>query len=442
MTRPRYSIVVPTRHRPHTLPHTLATILVQQHDSFEVVVADNASGPETRQAVEACGDDRIRFLRSGQPLSMSANWERALAACRGEWITFIGDDDGLMPTALPECDDLIAAHAVRSIRPQYAVYVWPCADATGEGGRLQLHLGREVRRGDAREALAAMTIRPNAAPIPLPYHGWVHRSLYEEAARSGAVFQGKDPDTYAGILLAALSDEFVTQDRPLSLIGISGTSNTFRFVVAGQPGASTRDSDALHAAEGIVRHPLAPEIPTVTAALIDGLLQIRDRLGADAIRWQPTPLEIALHAAASVWRADAEGDAQLARVRGMLSSWRDRRAYDAAVATAPPSGRPPRMTCVDRGRNGPFLVIDTRPLGVQHVAGAATAAAAALETSVLVGLDAYAVGPPPPPPAPPPETAVPRRPHLFKRLERDVRHAVRGWWRAAHGTPRPQEASG
>jgi len=417
MTRPRYSIVVPTRHRPHTLPHTLATILAQAHDSFEVVVADNASGPETRRVVEDLADPRITYLRSEAPLSMAANWVRALAACRGEWITFIGDDDGLMPSALVECDDVIAAHPVRSIRQQYAVYVWPCADATGEANRLQLNMGRSVRVESARAALAAMTARPNAAPIPLPYHGFLHRSLYERAAESGPVFQGKDPDTNAGILMAALADEYVSQDRPLTVIGISGTSNTFRFVVASQPGASTRDSDALHAAEGIVRHPLVPEIPTVTAALIDGLLQVRDRLGEAAVPWRPTPLEIALHSAASVWRADDEGRAQLGRIRDMLATPADRAAFDAAVAAAPPSGRPPRMACIDRGRNGPYLVLDTRPLGVRTVAAAATAAAAALEATTLVGIDAHAVEVPLPPP------------RLAKRLRRRVKTTVREWWR-------------
>ena len=53
MSRPRFSIVVPTRQRPHTLPYTLASILNQDHDSFEVIVADNASSSETRAVVEA-----------------------------------------------------------------------------------------------------------------------------------------------------------------------------------------------------------------------------------------------------------------------------------------------------------------------------------------------------------------------------------------------------
>lgn len=416
MPKPRYSIVVPTRHRPYTLPHTLATIVAQDHDSFEIVVADNASGPETRRVVEELADHRVVYLRSDVSLSMSANWQRALTACRGEWITFIGDDDGLMPGALTECDALIAAHSVRSIRQQYAVYVWPCAGATGEANRLQLHLGRRVQVEEARLSLLEMMARPNSAPIPLPYHGWIHRSLYDQAAKSGPVFQGMDPDTYAGVLLAALTDRFVSQDRPLSAIGISGTSNTYRFVITGLPGESTRDSVALHASEGIVRHPMVPDIPSVTAALIDGLLQIRARLGEDALPYRPSPLEIALHCAASVWRTDDEGRSQWQRCRDKLATASDRETFDAAVEAASPSGRPPRMVCIERGRNGPYLVLDTRPLGVSTIAGAATAAAAALEATWQTGIDAYAPTSPIPPP------------RLLKRLERRLKGTVRGWW--------------
>ncbi len=421
MSRPRYSIVVPTRHRPHTLRATLATIVSQAHDSFEVVVADNASGAETRRIVEELACDRLTYLRSDTPLSMSANWERALAATRGEWITYIGDDDGLLPAALVRCDDLIGRHRVRAIHQHYGVYTWPCAAATGEADRLQLHLGRGEWIEEAHEVLSATALRPGTTRLPLPYHGWIHRRLYEKAARSGPVFQGKDPDTYAGILMAALSDSFLTVERALSLIGISGSSNTFRFVVAGQADESTRDRDGLRAAEGIARHPLVPEVPTVAAAILDGLLKVGDRLGPAALPVCPTPLDIARHSAASLWRTDAEGDRQLARVRAKLTDPADLTAFDAEVVATPRSGVRPRMVCVDQGRNGPYLVSDTARLGVETVKEAATAAAAILDAAEMLDIDAYADSEPLP------------RPHLFKRLRRRIRWKAKSWLRTAGG---------
>lgn len=423
MTSPRYSIVVPTRHRPETLRHTLATVVSQAHDSFEVIVADNASGPETRRIVEDLACPRLTYVRSDTPLSMSANWERALAATRGEWITFIGDDDGLLPNALAECDDLLGRHRVHAIHQHYGVYVWPCAAGTGEADRLQLHLGRAEWIEEAHEVLSATALRPGTTRLPLPYHGWIHRSLYDKAARTGPVFQGKDPDTYAGILMAALSDSFLTVERGLSLIGISGSSNTFRFVVAGQADESTRDRDGLRAAEGIARHPLVPEVPTVSAAILDGLLKVGDRLGPAALPVQPTPLDVALHCAASLWRTDDEGASQLARVRAKLAAPADLAAFDAAVVARPPSGVRPRMVCIDRGRNGPYLVSDTARLGVRTISAAATAAAAILDAARTLEIDAYCDSEPLP------------QPHLFKRLRRRIRWKAKSWLRSLGGRP-------
>ena len=377
MNHPRFSVVVPTRHRPHTLRHALATIVNQNHDSFEIVVADNASGPETRALVEQMADPRVVYLRSDVPLTMSANWERALAACRGEWITFIGDDDGLMPEALAECDAVISAHAVRSIRQQYAIYIWPCADSISEANRLQVHLGRSVRLESGRQALKTMAAQPDGAPIPLPYHGWIHRSLYKKGALSGPIFQGTDPDVYAGILLAALTEEFVSQDRPLSVMGISGTSNTLRNCILNRPGEVQRDGEVLDSAAGNLRHPLVPDVPCIPAVIYDGLLKISDRLGGNAIPVCPTVSDIARKCAAKVWRTDSVGESQIALIRDKLSRPEDLRDFDAAVATSPPLGLAPRM-CVDPNERREYLVTDTFSLGVRTVADAAIAAASIL----------------------------------------------------------------
>ncbi len=380
MHRPRYSIVIPTRHRPHTLPHTLATVRSQEHDSFEIIVADNASGPETRRVVESVADTRITYIRSDTPLPMSENWHRALAACRGEWITFIGDDDGLMPMALPRVDALISAHPVDSLHHRYAVYAWPCADATGQGNRLQISLEDEVHTLSARSQLTAMMRDPRSAPIPLPYHGWIRRSLIARATTHGRLFSGKDPDTFAGILLAAYTDTFVSVSRPLSMVGISGTSNTFQLIISGRGGDTKKDVDALHARDGIVRHPLVPDVPNVPAVILDGLLRVRDAIGDDAFAYQPTPREIALHCLRGVWRADAEGLRQLDVIRSSLASAADRDALDAAVHDTPPSGKPPSMFVGEPGRHGTYAVHDVRPLGVRTVADATVAAAALLES--------------------------------------------------------------
>lgn len=102
LATPRFSIVVPTRNRPETLRHSLATCLDQDFDDYEILVSDNsdpAAAAQVAEIVAVAASSRIRYLPPERPLAMSANWERGLSQVRGEYVTVLGDDDGLMPYA-------------------------------------------------------------------------------------------------------------------------------------------------------------------------------------------------------------------------------------------------------------------------------------------------------------------------------------------------------
>src|SRR5262245_32164305 len=125
MTRPRFSIVIPTRDRAHTLEYAIRTCLAQTFDDFEVVVCDNCSSPATRDAVERCCNPKVKYIRSEKPLAMSDNWDLALSHARGEYLTVIGDDDGLLLHALSAADRAIATLKVKAFRWAKLYYHWP-----------------------------------------------------------------------------------------------------------------------------------------------------------------------------------------------------------------------------------------------------------------------------------------------------------------------------
>jgi glycosyltransferase involved in cell wall biosynthesis len=60
MPRPRFSIVIPTRQRAHTLYFTLRSCLMQSFDDYEIVVCDNCSSPATREVVESFASPSVR----------------------------------------------------------------------------------------------------------------------------------------------------------------------------------------------------------------------------------------------------------------------------------------------------------------------------------------------------------------------------------------------
>lgn len=111
------SIAIPTFNRAHVIERALCSALEQTHRHLEIVISDNASSDATPQlcAAIAARDDRVRVLRRPRNSGPIANFNAAVAACRGDFILLLADDDWLAPDYVERC--LLALHA----RPELAL---------------------------------------------------------------------------------------------------------------------------------------------------------------------------------------------------------------------------------------------------------------------------------------------------------------------------------
>ena len=125
MVVPRFSIVIPTRDRPHTLEFTLQTCLAQDWQDFELLVSDNSSPPQTQELVERHSDPRLRYVRTPALLAMTDSLEFAVAQAKGQYVIIQGDDDGLLRHALPVIDEVLRATNTPLLRWESAVFNWP-----------------------------------------------------------------------------------------------------------------------------------------------------------------------------------------------------------------------------------------------------------------------------------------------------------------------------
>ena len=184
---PRFSVVIPTRNRADTLRVTLATCLEQEFDDYEIIVCDNCSPPSTKAVVDDFATPRIRYVRSDVSLAMVENWNLAAEHARGEFVIYLGDDDGLMPYALGELDRLFRQHDVGAIRWNWAVYSWPDVALEGMADYLKVGLTRKERLVPSHEAIAD-AIDGRALPDVLPnvYHSAVSRKCSSTFAMSRA----------------------------------------------------------------------------------------------------------------------------------------------------------------------------------------------------------------------------------------------------------------
>lgn len=229
MATPRFSVLIPTRDRPATIRYTLATVLSQPGDDYEVVVADNCSDPETGRIVQELGAGRIRYTRSDEVLPMAVNWERGLSLSSGEYVTVLGDDDGFLPSTLQLARKLIASTGCALLSWPRHTYWWPDAIVTWMRHQLVVTLGNNAFWSDSRVTLERFYRGLEAfGNIPMIYRGFYHRGVIEEATRKfGGFFVPPDaaPDVSSGILGLHLTDRFVWSARPLSIGGNSGKSN-------------------------------------------------------------------------------------------------------------------------------------------------------------------------------------------------------------------------
>lgn len=230
---PRFSVVIPTRERPDTLAHALRTAVEQTFDDVEILVHESGDDARVTDVVARYGDRRTRLVKTGSPVSMPENWERALTCAAGEYVTFIGDDDGLLPDACAVADQVLRRQSADILSWRPAAYYWPQYLFSHLQNRLQAFLTEidivEVKSSRTMLALFYQ-FRTDYSRLPMIYNSFVGRKLLGRIqARLGRYFLGGSPDISSGILNAFFCDTFLFSHRPLSVSGLSHHSTGHRF---------------------------------------------------------------------------------------------------------------------------------------------------------------------------------------------------------------------
>ena len=93
---PLVSVVIRSMARA-SLGNALASIAAQDHPRIEALVVA-ACGPRHPPPPETAGPHRVRFIAGDAPRSRPQAANAGIDAAQGDWITFLDDDDLLLPT--------------------------------------------------------------------------------------------------------------------------------------------------------------------------------------------------------------------------------------------------------------------------------------------------------------------------------------------------------
>ena len=118
---PRVSIITITRNRAVLLARCIESVQAQTYKDYEHIIVDGASTDNTEETVLSYNDSHIRYYRmEPERSSRRDSWLFAFATYRGEYLSFLDDDDEYLPTKLEKQVQLMD-----SLSNEYGmVYCW------------------------------------------------------------------------------------------------------------------------------------------------------------------------------------------------------------------------------------------------------------------------------------------------------------------------------
>ena len=219
--RPLFSVVIPTRNRANLLRYGLQSALEQTFDDYEIVVSNNNSRDDTKAVVESFDDKKVRYVETGRTLSMPDHWEFALDHARGQYVTYLCDDDAWCPAVLQRVADVIAGNRSKIIVVGTGLYYgqnW-FDDTRRNLLVIEPHSAR-TRECDSHETLQQIFKCGNVYDAPRMLNSFCHReSLMRIRAETKRVFLLAPDYSFPAMTLTRIPT-WVFIDEPLRLQGI------------------------------------------------------------------------------------------------------------------------------------------------------------------------------------------------------------------------------
>lgn len=231
------SIVIPTRNRLSLVKDAIYSVIHQGYPHWECVVFDNNSEESFEQDIAAFNDSRIRYIRSETFLPVTDSWNRAIDAATGDYITLLGDDDGLTPDFMSCIEFIVKQHQ----NPDFVYtslfqFFHPgVAPWKPEGYVIDLRYGLffegrdDICKIDPRHAqqavVGSLDFRRNFAFNMQSF--CFSKSFLNSLRFDGKVFHSPFPDYYLANVAMALGKVITISPKPISIAGVSKKSFGF-----------------------------------------------------------------------------------------------------------------------------------------------------------------------------------------------------------------------
>jgi hypothetical protein len=270
--------VIPTRNRADIAKVSLRSVLAARAPNVRVLVSDNSTNRGEAAALKAAcaelSDERVRYVRPPQPMTMTAHWawalDQTIEDASVEHVSYLTDR---MVLARGELDHVLAAidiapgHIVTYNHEHIDNVRDPVRVVPNEwSGRLLAIPSRALILAAARGE------RPMAAPRML--NTVVPRTVLEAVrARFGSVFASVAPDFAFAFRALSTVEEIAFLDRPV-LFEHSTTRSNGSSVTRGIASADGADFTKL-VGDALYAHAPVPQLQTISNAVFSEYCFVR-----------------------------------------------------------------------------------------------------------------------------------------------------------------------
>ena len=221
------SVVIPTKDRYKYLKHLIRTIKSFELEEIEVVVQDNTE--DNSEIVDFLDDlnyHNCHYYHETGFIPMSDNADKAILHSNGEYVCFLGDDDGICPNVV-EWAHYMSKKGIGALRSNLPAYIWPDAISISEDakGTLSFNQLKPIEIVLQSQNVILDVFKRgfmDRGDLPSVYHGLVSRKVLDVVYnKCNTFFPGQSPDISNGIAVALVLESFVKTNSIITISGIS-----------------------------------------------------------------------------------------------------------------------------------------------------------------------------------------------------------------------------
>lgn len=226
MSQPLLSIVVPTKDRYKYLIHLIQLIDSFNTNDIELVIQDNTNDNDLILSYlnnHYC--EFVKYFHTKELISVSENSTKAILNSSGEYVCFLGDDDGVL-SSIVDVVRHMKDNSIDYLISLPTIYNWPdfydpsifnltssISYLKGSKEYIKINPAKQLKK-------SLLNGFDGLYQMPRVYQGVVSRCFLEKIReKTNTFFPGPSPDMANSVALSTLNGNFFLYDSPLFISG-------------------------------------------------------------------------------------------------------------------------------------------------------------------------------------------------------------------------------